>query len=147
VDWITGVRREKKVAGLPVPGSGRSWQDGSGVCKASSSEGCEPPLWLGDSVWLPPAARSQECLDLGMMLFFYRGWFANRRENCSSSFITISKHCFFFNCCVIRLMDFKIFMDIGTIERCSQLKEENLNSSTFNNLIRKKSPCFTDGLT
>lgn len=43
-------------------------------------------------------------------------------------------------------MDFKIFLDIGTMEQCLQLKDVNLNSSIFNNLIQKKSQCITDSL-
>lgn len=35
--------------------------------------------------------------------------------------INISRHCIFFKYC-IRLMDFKIFLDTGTMEQCFQLK-------------------------
>lgn len=36
--------------------------------------------------------------------------------------INISRHHVFFKYCVIRLMDFMIFLDIGTMEQCLQLK-------------------------
>lgn len=36
--------------------------------------------------------------------------------------INISRHHIFFKYCVIRLMDVRIFLDLGTMEQCFQLK-------------------------
>lgn len=49
--------------------------------------------------------------------------------------INISRHRIFFKNYVIRLMDFKIFLDIGTMEQCFQLRIISLNSSVSTNLI------------